>query len=319
MPIMHRLDPEIRTALDHLPPFPDLGDIPAARRQLAKVFEQMQESLGPPDPAVHRSDHLAPGYAGEPDVIVRVFRPAGADYALPCLYWIQGGGYVLTAPDMDDRWCEQIVARQRCAVVSVDWRRAPEHPFPAPADDCYAGLSWIVRNAAELQIDPARIVIGGHSSGGGSTAGLALLVRDRGEFTIAHQLLIYPMLDDTNSTPMSHEVTDKEIWNRDRNEIGWRGYLADTYGTDDVSPYAAPSRMKDLRGVPPTTMLTAELDLFVDENIQYASRLIRAGVPTSLHVYPAACHGFDRMNPTSAVAQRFYADRDWALQRAFTG
>jgi acetyl esterase/lipase len=304
MPIMDRLDPELAAVVKQLPAL-DLTDLPAARAALAAMYAEIKSPGS--NPAVTHADRTATGTAGNPDVMVRVFRPAGVDDQLPCLVWIQGGGYVLTAPDMDDQFCEEISQRHGCAVVSVDWRRAPEHPFPAPAEDCYTALAWTVRNAEELLIDPARIVIGGHSSGGGSTAGLALLVRDRHEFTIAHQLLIYPMLDDT----------DSEVWNRTSNEIGWRGYLGDAYGTDDVSPYAAPTRMEDLSGLAPATVLTGELDLFVDEDITYAQRLMHANVPTELHVYPAAHHGFDRQVPTAAVSQRFVADRDAALRRAF--
>lgn len=315
MPILSRLDPELAVVVAQIP-IVDLTDLPAARAALAEMYAQI--NVAGSNPAITHSDHTAPGAEGNPDVMVRVFRPAGTNAVLPCLYWIQGGGYVITAPDMDDQFCEELADKHQCVVVSVDWRRAPEHPFPAPADDCYAGLAWTVRNAKELGIDPSRVVVGGHSSGGGSAAGLALLVRDRGEFSIAHQLLIYPMLDDTNTTPSSFMVTDPEVWNRTSNEIGWRGYLNDTYGTDNVSPYAAPTRMADLSGVAPATMLTGELDLFVDEDIIYAQRLMHANVPTELHVYPAAHHAFDRMAPGATVSQRFIADRDAALHRAFT-
>lgn len=316
MPIMDCLDPELRLVVEQVPVL-DLTDLPAARASLAELYAQI--NTGGSNPRVSHSDHTAPGRDGNPDVMVRVFRPVAASAPLPCLYWTQGGGYVLTAPDMDDQFCEEIVEKHDCVVVSVDWRRAPEHPFPAPAEDCYAGLSWTMTNADELGIDRDRVVIGGHSSGGGSTAGLALLVRDRNEFAVAHQLLIYPMLDDTNSTPASYLVTDPEVWNRTSNEVGWRGYLGDAYGTEDVSPYAAPTRMKDLSGLAPATILTGELDLFVDEDIQYAQRLTQAGVPTELHVYRAAHHGFDRMAPQAAVSQRFIADRDAALQFGFSG
>jgi acetyl esterase/lipase len=315
MPILSRLDPELAVVVAQIP-IVDLTDLPAARAALAEMYAQI--NVAGSNPTVAHSDHTAPGAEGNPDVMVRVFRPAGTNAVLPCLYWIQGGGYVITARDMDDQFCEELADKHQCVVVSVDWRRAPEHPFPAPADDCYAGLAWTVRNAKELGIDSSRVVVGGHSSGGGSAAGLALLVRDRGEFSIAHQLLIYPMLDDTNTTPSSFMVTDPEVWNRTSNEIGWRGYLNDTYGTDNVSPYAAPTRMADLSGVAPATMLTGELDLFVDEDIIYAQRLMHANVPTELHVYPAAHHAFDRMAPGATDSQRFIADRDAALHRAFT-
>lgn len=314
MPIMDRLDPELAEVVRQIPVL-DLTDIPAAREALAELYAQI--NVAGPNPAVSAADHMAPGASGQPDVMVRVFRPKDAEDVLPCLYWIQGGGYVLTAPDLDDQFCSDIAERHRCAVVSVDWRRAPEAPFPAPAEDCYAGLAWTIRNADDLRIDPARVVVGGHSSGGGSAAGLALLVRDRGELSIAHQLLIYPMLDDTNSTPASQMVTDPQVWNRTSNEIGWRSYLGHTYGTDDVSPYAAPTRMRDLSGLASATVLTGELDLFVDEDVLYALRLMQAGVPTELHVYRGAHHGFDRMVPTAGVSQRFISDRDAALRHAF--
>lgn len=314
MAIIDRLDPELKVVVEQLPSL-DLRDIPAARAASAQMHAQ--KHVEKTNVNVTHSDHMAPGRDGNPDVMVRVFKPAHASDLLPCLYWIQGGGYCLTAPDLDDQFCEEIVDRHHCAVVSVDWRRAPEHPFPAPAEDCYAGLAWTVGRAADLGIDPARVVIGGQSSGGGSAAGLALLVRDRLEFSVAYQLLIYPMLDDTNSTPFSFLVTDSNLWNRTKNQIGWRSYLGDAYGTPDVSPYAAPARMKDLSGLPPASVLTGELDLFVDEDIQYAQRLMQSGVPTELHVYPAAHHGFDRMAPGAAVTQRFIADRDAALQRGF--
>lgn len=207
--------------------------------------------------------------------------------------------------------------RRRLRRLSVAWRAAPEHPFPACADDCYAGLRHTITSAQEVGIDPSRVVIAGGSSGGGSAASLALRVRDDAEFTVAHQLLIYPMLDDTGTTPSSRQVTDPELWNRDLNELAWSAYLGDAYGTDDVSPYAAPTRMHDLTGSVPASILTAELDLFRDEDIAYALRLMAAEVPTELHVYPGAPHGFFRYAPEAGVSQRFFNDRNAILKRVF--
>jgi acetyl esterase/lipase len=219
---------------------------------------------------------------------VRHYRPAGAHGVLPCLYWIHGGGHVLGQIEQDDLAMDHIVDTVGCAVVSVEWRRPPEHPFPAPMDDCYAGLAWTHRHAAELGVDPARIAVGGASSGGGSAAGLALLARDRGELPVGFQLLIYPMLDDRNVTPASRALTDPRVWNRASNLIGWAAYLA-----------------------------VGDLDLFIDEDIEYAQRLQQADVPTELHVYPGGTHAFDSYAPASALARRFAADRDEALRRAF--
>jgi acetyl esterase/lipase len=313
MAVLHRVDPELRRVVEQMPRI-DLADIPAARAALQAVFAAVD--VAPPNPAVARSDRHVPGI-DEADVHLRIFRPAGIEAVLPCVYWIQGGGYVLTAPDLDDQWCEDIAHRLHCTVISVGWRRAPEHPFPAASDDCFGGLSWAMTHADELRLDAQHVVVAGASSGGGAAAGLALRVRDQADFTIAGQVLLYPMLDDRNVTPSSRAVTDPELWSRSNNELAWRAYLGAAYGSDDVSPYGAPARMQDLRGVAPATMLTAELDLFVDENIEYAQRLMHADVPTELHVYPAANHGFDRLAPSAAVSRRLYADRDAAIRRAF--
>lgn len=315
MPVSHLVDHELAPMIQMLPGN-DLTDMTVAREKYAELIVLMN-SMVPPDPGVVKHDVVAPARGEHPPVKLRIFRPLGVEDVLPCVYWTQGGGYVLTSPAMDDQWCEGIVAKHGCAVVSVDWRRAPEHPFPAASEDCYTGLSWIVAEGARIGIDTSRIVIGGHSSGGGSTASLALLVRDRGEFAVAHQMLIYPMLDDRNETPSSHAVTDANLWNRETNLLAWKHYLAGMPGKDNVSPYAAPARMQDLSGSIPASILTGTLDLFVDENILYAQRLMQAGIPTELHVYPGAPHAFDRIAPQAAVSRCFYADRDSILARVF--
>lgn len=307
-----RLDPELEQGLRRRPTF-DLRDIDAARRRSWEIRRALD---APPDPDVERSDHVAHAPGG-PEVRIRMFRPKHHHDVVPCVYWVPGGGYVLTSPDFDDAWCQDLVSRHACAAVAVEWRRAPEHPFPAAADDCYTGLRWVVEHAAELGIDGSRIVVAGNSSGGGSAAGLALLVRDRGEFEIAHQLLIYPMLDDSCTTASSQMVTDPRLWNREANGLAWRYYLGDAFGTDDVSPYAAPARMQDLAGAAPATILTGELDLFLDEDIEYARRLMQAGVSTELHVYRGAPHGFYGMNAEAGVSELFFADRDRVLERIF--
>jgi acetyl esterase/lipase len=314
VPILDELDPELKAVLVELPHL-DLRDIPEARVQLAEMYAQM--AVAEPLVDVVRSDHTATADAESDGVTVRVFRPREAKGPLPALVWIQGGGYVLTAPDMDDRFCEGVALRHGCLVVSVDWRRAPEHQFPGAAEDGHAAAHWTFTNAAELGVDPDRVVVGGHSSGGGTAAAVALILRDRGEFSACHQLLAYPMLDDRQTTDSSRRVTDHEVWDRASNEIAWRAYLGEAYGGDDVSPYAAPARAEDLTGLPPTTILVGGLDLFLDEDVEYARRLIDAGVRTELHVYPAAHHAFDRQAPRAAVSIRFANEREAALSRAF--
>lgn len=314
MPVIDRIDPEYLPVLRQLP-IVDLHDIGNARAALHQVFAMMGSQ--PPHPGIERSDHAIPNAPGSPDANIRLYRPKQTSGQLPALIWIQGGGYVLTTNDPDDQWCEHMAHELQCVVVSVIWRRAPEHPFPAAHDDCYAALQWLSRNALKLGVDKGRIAVGGASSGGGAAAAVALRARDEGKIALLHQLLIYPMLDDRNITASSHQVTDAELWNRSSNELAWRAYLGKSYGTKDVSPYAAPARAGDLAGLAPATILTGELDLFRDENIDYATRLLSAGVPTEFHMYPAVHHGFDRHNPEGTQARRLFADRDGALRRAF--
>jgi acetyl esterase/lipase len=314
MAIMDLIDPEIAPIVAACPPL-DISDLGKARREYHAMMEMLSS---PRDSRVAADDAITPPRGEHPPVTLRVFRPAEQTAPLlPAILWIQGGGYIMTSPHMDDAWCQDLVVTHGCVVVSVDWRRAPEHQFPAASEDCYTSLAWMLGQAAMLGIDPQRVVIAGGSSGGGSAASLALLVRDRAELQAAHQMLIYPMLDDGNDTPSAHLVTDANVWNRTKNEIAWRAFLGSDYGTDRVSPYAAPIRMRDLSGSIPASILTGELDLFRDENITYAMRLMAAGVPTELHVYPRAPHGFDRLAPQAAVSARFKADCNSILRRVF--
>ena len=198
--------------------------------------------------------------------------------------------------------------------VSVEYRLAPEHPYPAPLDDCYAALAWTVQHAVDLGIDPGRIVVAGASAGGGLAAALALLARDRGEYPLAYQLLIYPMIDDRMATPSS--TLDTVVWTPKANVLGWRAYLGHEPGADGVPAYAAAARADDLAGLPPAWIGVGALDVFRDENITYAQRLLGAGVPAELHVYPGAPHGFESICPDAAVAQQCQSDITAALRRA---
>jgi acetyl esterase/lipase len=317
MNFMDQLDPELRVVLEAMPTegAVNLNDIPAARAKMRKLFTTMQAKL-PTVEGVTSQDHSVPGPQGDPAVRVRSYQPTDRPSILPALLWIHGGGYVLGDIEQDDRLMKQLVKRVGCVAVSVDYRLAPEHPFPAPVEDCYAGLKWLFAHAGELGVDPSRIAIGGPSGGGGLTAGLALLARDRGEVQVAFQLLIYPMIDDRNVTPASYAITDPRVWHRESNRLGWKAYLGRDGGGDDVSPYAAAARATDLTNLPPAYIPVGALDLFIDENIEYAQRLIQAGVPTELHVYPGAFHGFDLLAPAAAVSKQFKTELNHALKRA---
>ena len=270
-------------------------------------------TLDPASP-IRIRDESVPGPPGDPAVIVRIYSPPATAEAKPCIYWIHGGGYIFGSIDTSDARCVQMAELLDCVVVSVEYRLAPEHPYPAPLEDCYAGLKWTVEHARDLGIDAQRIVVVGQSAGGGLAAGLALLVRDRGELPLAYQLLIYPMIDDRNITTSSRLVT--KVWTREANLLGWRCYLGHEPGIDGVSPYAAAARAEDLRGLAPAFIGVGTLDVFRDENIEYARRLLDAGVSTELHVYPGAPHGFEGVAPQAAVSQQFTRDIVDALRRA---
>jgi acetyl esterase/lipase len=320
MNFVEQLDPELKAVMERMPTDRtlDLTKISAARARMKKLVLEMLATF-PQVEGVSQEDRFAPGTQGGPPVRVRIYRADDQSSKLPALYWIHGGGYVMGDIDMDDRLMKQMVKRIGCVAASVDYRLAPEYPFPTPVEDCYTGLKWLFAHADELGVEPARIAIGGPSGGGGLTAGLGLLARDRQEVQVAYQLLIYPMIDDRNATAAAHAITDPRVWNRESNRLGWKAYLGRDGGGADVSPYAAATRATDLSNLPPTYISVGTLDLFVDENIDYAQRLIQAGVPTELHVYPGAFHGFDMFAPSARVSKQFKADRDNALKRALHG
>jgi acetyl esterase/lipase len=296
----HEIEP-----LRELVPIPDLD---------ADVLPIVREAEFAPPPelsdAVERIDHVV---STEPAVSVRVHRPIGLDAAAPCVYSIHGGGYVVGSNDMDDakldRWCQDLGV----VGVSVEYRLAPETPYPGPLEDCYAGLQWTYDHADEIGVDRDRIGITGISAGGGLCAGLAILARDRGEIPIRWQLLDCPMIDDRQQT-VSSQIDGLLIWSRVSNAFGWRSYLGDLHGSDDVPPYAAPARADDLAGLPEAYVCVGGADGFRDEDITYAMRLYGAGVPAELHVYPGAPHGVAMFADTQ-IAKRYLSDQEDWLRR----
>lgn len=310
-------DPELMAALQVLPieALINWSDLPAGREFGKKMFEALAASV-PSSPHVVKQDRTVPGPQGAPEVPIRIYRPAESTGTLPGLFWIHGGGYVLGGIELDDLAMQHIVEAVGCVAVSVEYRLAPEHPFPAPVEDCYAALAWMAEHATELGVDPTRIAVGGASAGGGLAAGLVLLARDRGKVAVAFQLLIYPMIDDRDATPSIEAFADAPVWNRKDNRNGWRAYIGDAVGGADVSPYAAAARATNLSNLPPTYIAVGSREVFLDEDVAYALRLAQAGNFVELHVYPRAFHGWDAFAPTAAITQRFVADRDQALKRA---
>ncbi len=260
---------------------------------------------------VERTDHVV---STDPRVVVRVHRPVSLTSPAACLYSIHGGGYVLGTYAMDDVPLDRYCNKFGCVGVSVEYRLAPETPYPGPLDDCYAGLVWTFAHAAELGIDPSRIGINGVSAGGGLAAALGLLARDRGEVELAFQLLQCPMIDDRQITPSSR-LDNLLVWSRAANTFGWRSYLGARYGTDNVPAYAAAARADDLAGLPPTMVITGGADGFRDENLDYAVRLGQAGVPTDLTVIAGAPHGVQLFIGTTPERRWARAVEEWLQPR----
>jgi acetyl esterase/lipase len=293
---------------------PRLGTVNAATLSKIRSSRLLENDQVPLSDEVTRTDVTVPGVDGGPDVRLRVHRRVGAEGNAPCIFWMHGGGYVLGTPEQDDlrfdRWCQ----RFDLIGVAVQYRLAPEHPYPAAIDDCYAGLSWVKKHGAEVGIDTSRVGIGGPSGGGGLAAALGLVVRDRAEFDLAYQMLIYPMIDDTRATTSAG--WDVPVWSPESNEFGWSSYLGDLFGTENVPSHAAPSRATDLSGLPPTYIMVGTLDGFVDEDISYATGLNHAGVPVELHVYPGAPHGFEGLAPAAEVSRQARRDiNNWLAAR----
>ena len=318
MTTKHLVDPEILPMLDMIPGLNlTTESLPQMRTMLNEMYAQILTSL-PETPDITVSERRIPGPKGAPDVRVLLYVPKNVSTPAPALVWIHGGGYVIGSADQVDPQVKMMVSKLGCVAVSVDYRLAPETPHPGPVEDCYAALRWLYLNAKELGVDTNRIAIGGESAGGGLAAGLALLTRDRGEVPLVFQLLIYPMLDDRTVTMKDpHPYTGEYIWTSEANRFGWSALLGKEPGGPDVSPYAAAARAQQLEGLAPAYIVVGSLDLFLEEDMEYARRLMRAGIPTELHVYPGAFHGFP-MAADARVSQAHTRDYLNALSRALT-
>jgi acetyl esterase/lipase len=288
------------------------------------LIRQARSAVAPPptDEDLRRggtfevTSRRVPGPAGAPDVPLLICRPVSVTAPAGCLYYIHGGGMIVGDNRTGLPSVLDLAEQLALAVVSVDYRLAPETPHPGPVEDCYAGLSWTVANASELGIDPARVIVGGGSAGGGLSAAVALLARDRGGPGLIGQLLSCPMLDDRNDTPSSWQMAGRGVWDHTANDVGWAALLGDARGGPDVSPYAAPARASDLSGLPPAFIDVGSAETFRDEDVAYATRIWQAGGSAELHVWPGGHHGFIGITPGAALSRAAVAaQRDWLRRR----
>lgn len=261
-------------------------------------------------------ERAVPGPDGQPDISLLICLPKHATTPTPAILHIHGGGMIVG----DNRFglveMLDLAEPLGMAVVSVEYRLAPETPDPGPVEDCYAGLVWLSDHADELTIDPDRIVVGGASAGGGLAAGVTLLARDRSGPAILAQLLLSPMLDDRNDSPSARQMRGVGIWDSSSNETGWNALLGDSVrGGPEVSPYAAPSRAADLSGLPSTFIDVGSAETFRDEDVAYASRIWQPGGRLELHVWPGGFHGFDVVVPHAVMSQDAIAARAAWLRR----
>jgi acetyl esterase len=317
------LDPELAVVLAGFPE----GLEPGGHLRDMNVIKMLRSTLDllgvmggtlPTDERVVVADRSIPGIEPGSEIPVRVYTPVEAgDGAAPALVFFHGGAFVLGDRYTEELRCLRYAAEAGCVVVSVDYRLAPEHPFPAAVDDCYAGLEWTVSHAPELGVDPARIGGGGSSAGGALAAAVALMARDRGGPSLVVQILNYPVIDDRMRTASMRSFDTTPMWTSGATADMWQYYLGDPDRRGDVSVYAAPVRATDLSGLPPAYVLTAELDPLRDEGIEYAAGLMQAGVSTELHTVAGACHGFDIIAAQGTLGQRAIEEQVRALVRGF--
>jgi acetyl esterase len=304
------IDPELAAMIELLPRM-DLADPVAARQAFEEILVAIRFDI-PGVEALVVEDRMVPGFEGDPDVSVRVYRPAqpAAGTLVPGIVMIHGGGFVIGSVEAEHAGAAVMAIDTGSVVVSVDYRLAPEHPYPAGLHDCYAALTYLHAEAGALGVDTGRVALAGASAGGGLSAATALLARDRGGPPVCFQLLQIPELDDRLQTGSMEAFVDSPMWNRPLAVQSWQAYLGPLYGAADVPAYAAPARAADLSGLPPAYISTAENDPLRDEGITYAQRLLQAGVSVELHQFPGTFHG-SALVTSAAISKR--AQRESAL------
>src|ERR1700741_2055498 len=298
---------------------PVLKQFPAVdlSAEIVRKFRQSPSMPPLPGPAPQPVERHIPGPPGAREVRLWVVDPAPAEKSKPVLLHMHGGGFMMPDPWLLPR-LQGIATDCHCVVVSVDYRLAPETRYPGSLEDNYAALKWVHAHAAELGIDRSRIAVGGESAGGGHAASLAIHARDRNEVPIVFQLLIYPQLDDrTGSSRPAPPAIGHFMWTASANRLAWSSLLGVAAGSSKVPVAAVPRRVARVAGLPPAWIGVGSIDLFAEEDMEYARRLVHAGVATELLVVRGAFHGFDRLVPDAEVSQQFSASWKSALRKAF--
>ena len=313
--IKGKIDPDLLVMLDTEVSLDIWENLPEARATRRVLSEKNGSDLSIMDHIVFE-DHLITEAGNNSNLRVRVYRPESTNSLIPALLWLHGGGYVLGSIDVEVAAMQRLVDAVGCIVVAVEYRLAPEHSYPIPLDDCYQALSWLFANTDELGIDAEKVAIAGISAGAGLAAGLALMTRDRGDYNIMFQMLLCPMLDDRNEQLSTHMDLTGISWDRLCNQNGWQAYLAGSY-QEGLHSYAVPSRVEDLSNLPPAYISVGSLDLFLDEDIQYARRLLEAHVATELHVFPGGIHAFEYFVPSARLSSRAHYLNYEVLKHAF--
>jgi acetyl esterase len=309
----YAFDPEIAAVVPLLPTL-DGADPAATRAFLSQMIAQLP---APDTTGVQFEDRRVPGGLGDPEVAIRTYRPEER-IAPAAVYSVHGGGFIAGDLDTEHALNVRLARELGVVVVAVDYRLAPETPFPGPLEDVYAGLVWTAEHADELGIDPGRIAIHGTSAGGGLCAALALLARDRKGPHIAFQFLAVPELDDRLTTPSMTAFTDTPLWDRPKAIASWDHYLGvGRAGSDHVSVYAAPARATDLAGLPPAYVSVMHFDPLRDEGIAYGLALLAAGVTVELHLFPGTFHG-SAVIQQATISQREQAEAIAVLRQALT-
>lgn len=306
-----RLDPQIAAVLNAQPlPGPDVvlparGDALGLRRLVDPIFDATLSML--PNPSDVDTLRFTTMSDDGSVIDLRWYSPVGRPARGPAIAYLHGGGMICGTVDNYEPLVRHYAHLTGVPFLSIGYRLAPEHPGEIPARDAFAGIRWLIDHAAELDVDADRIAVMGDSGGGGIGAGAAILARDHG-IDLSMQILIFPMLDDRNTESDPH-LAPTAVWTYDNNYTAWHAVLGEGVGHVGVSAVAAPARLTDFADLAPGYIEVGELDIFRDESIDYAQRMLRAGVSCELHVVPGAPHGYEWLSPDAAVSRRALEQR----------